>query len=440
MSEVMYNSQRQQRVSKSNQIKPEKKREFDEAAIDCIITDGRPFGDFRRLGMAKFLNVICPGYRGPSRKTVRRRLGLVYHQYRQQLRETLAGVDAIAITVDIWTKNKISFICLTGHAFNKTYESIPLVLGFRRFYGPHRSKTIKKFILYELKQLKIEDKICAIVSDNCNDIKKAINDIKPGQRFSCIAHNINLVVKNGLGLWETSEKKKKQAPRTTTETFDYNSESENDARSDSYTIDVPEELEDEAISDNEHPSDTDGEPDDVNYTIEEESNVDVEDQAEDDTSDSGEEHSDEQLVQPENVQYLVRRLLKRIRSCIKNIRSTRAVYDYVKKKAKLNDPPIRSELITDFEIRWNTTFIMIDRFKTYRLITDDINSRPFKIGNISTTQQLKLGSKEFEFTNDDWCRITDLHTTLKPFFIATSIASAKGYPSLAAAYSGEYFI
>ncbi|CAF1206826.1 unnamed protein product [Rotaria sordida] len=243
--------------------------------------------------------------RGPSRKTVRRRLGLVYHQYRQQLRETLAGVDAIAITVDIWTKNKISFICLTGHAFNKTYESIPLVLGFRRFYGPHRSKTIKKFILYELKQLKIEDKICAIVSDNCNDIKKAINDIKPGQRFSCIAHNINLVVKNGLGLWETSEKKKKQAPRTTTETFDYNSESENDARSDSYTIDVPEELEDEAISDNEHPSDTDGEPDDVNYTIEEESNVDVEDQAEDDTSDSGEEHSDEQLVQPENVPYIV---------------------------------------------------------------------------------------------------------------------------------------
>ncbi|CAF1270309.1 unnamed protein product, partial [Rotaria sordida] len=110
---------------------------------------------------------------GPSHKIVRSRLGLAYHQYRQQLRTTLARVDAIAITVDTWTKNKISFICLTGQAFNKTYESIPLILGFH--------------------------KICAIVSDNDGDIKKAINDMKPGERFSCIAHNINLVVKNGLG-------------------------------------------------------------------------------------------------------------------------------------------------------------------------------------------------------------------------------------------------
>ncbi|CAF3159172.1 unnamed protein product, partial [Rotaria sp. Silwood2] len=67
---------------------------------------------------------------------------------------------------------------------------------------------IKKYILYELKQLEIENKICAIVSDNGRDIKKATNDIKPGLRISCIAHNINLVVQNGLGLWEKSTKKK----------------------------------------------------------------------------------------------------------------------------------------------------------------------------------------------------------------------------------------
>ena len=120
----------------------------------------------------------------------------------------LAHIDASVITVDIWTKNKISFVCLTGHAFNKKYKSIPLVLGFRQFAGPHRSKIIKKYILYELKQLKIEDKICAIVSDNGRDIGKAINDINPGRRISCVTHNINLVVKNSLGLWENSEKNK----------------------------------------------------------------------------------------------------------------------------------------------------------------------------------------------------------------------------------------
>ncbi|CAF5159660.1 unnamed protein product, partial [Rotaria magnacalcarata] len=88
----------------------------------------------------------------------------------------------------------------TGHAFNKSYETIPLVLGFRQFHGPHRSKKITKYILYELKKLNIENKVCAIVGDNGSDIKKSINEIIPGKRISCVAHNINLVVKNGLGL------------------------------------------------------------------------------------------------------------------------------------------------------------------------------------------------------------------------------------------------
>ncbi|CAM4807921.1 unnamed protein product, partial [Rotaria magnacalcarata] len=345
--------------------------------------------------------------RGPSRKTIRRRLGVAYHQYRQQLRTTLAHVNTIVITVDIWTKNKQSFICLTGHAFNKKYESIPLVLGFRHFAGPHKSKSIKKYILYELKQLQIEDKICAIVSDNGGDIKKAVNDIKPDQRISCIAHpgrrvpavssgrndrpghNINLVVKNGLGLWEKSEKKKKTIQQTTTDAFDDYSESENDTQSDSYAIEVPEEVEDEAMSDTENSTDSEGESDDGGgNTYDDESNA--EDEAEDDTANEYATDEDEQLLQPENIHYLLIRLVKRIRSCIVNIRCTRAVSDYVKREAKSIDPPIKAGLVTDLEIRWNTTFIMIDRFNTHRSIVDDINSRPFKIAHTSSAQQIKL--------------------------------------------------
>ncbi|CAM4835931.1 unnamed protein product [Rotaria magnacalcarata] len=101
MDGVMYTSQVQQREARSNVIKPERKLELDKAALECIIMDGRQFGDFRRAGMSKFLNVICPGYHGPSRKTVRRQLGLSYHKYRKELRATLASVRAIAITVDI---------------------------------------------------------------------------------------------------------------------------------------------------------------------------------------------------------------------------------------------------------------------------------------------------------------------------------------------------
>ncbi|CAM4850100.1 unnamed protein product [Rotaria magnacalcarata] len=341
--------------------------------------------------------------RGPSRKTVRRRLGVAYHQYRQQLRTTLARINAIAITVDLWTKNRTSFICLTGHAFNKVYESTPLVLGFRQFSGPHLSKSIKKYILYELKQLNIENKICAIVSDNGSDIKKAISEIKPGQRISCIAHNINLVVKN-----------------------------------DPHTADIPDEIEDEADSDTEHSTDTETDADDEHETTEDEANTDTDNETEDDAGGYYTTDDDDQSVEPQNVRYSVLRLVKRIRSCIGNIRAARVVNDYVKRRAQSSDPPIKATLITDFEIRWNTTFVMVSRFKDYRSIINDINSRPYKITHLTSTQKLKIGSKEFEFTNNDWSRINDLHEALEPFVKSTNIISAKSYPTLAAAYSDQY--
>ena len=60
MPEILFESQRNQSATNPKQIKSEKKRELHAVAIDCIITDGRPFDDFRRLRMSKFLNLICP--------------------------------------------------------------------------------------------------------------------------------------------------------------------------------------------------------------------------------------------------------------------------------------------------------------------------------------------------------------------------------------------
>ncbi|CAF4267835.1 unnamed protein product, partial [Rotaria magnacalcarata] len=168
----------------------------------------------------------------------------------------------------------------------------------------------------------------------------------------------------------------------------------NDLGADSYPIDVPEQLEDEAgaDSDNENLIDDDEVFRDGDNTTEVESDDDVENDTEDedDLNGEGKQLDDEQLLQSENVRYLVLQLVKRIRACVANIRSTRAVNDHVKRKASSNEPPIKFALITDFETRWNTTFVMIDRFCIYRTIIDDTNSRPFKIVHISPTQQLKL--------------------------------------------------
>ena len=48
---------------KQSEISPSRKNEIDQAIIDCVIEDGRPFGDFSKPGMLKLLAVVAPGYK-----------------------------------------------------------------------------------------------------------------------------------------------------------------------------------------------------------------------------------------------------------------------------------------------------------------------------------------------------------------------------------------
>ena len=64
------------------EITATEKSKFHDAAIEAVIKDGLSFGIFRKPGMAKFLNRIKPGYKGPHRKTVRRLVGSKFNNYK----------------------------------------------------------------------------------------------------------------------------------------------------------------------------------------------------------------------------------------------------------------------------------------------------------------------------------------------------------------------
>ncbi|CAF2675125.1 unnamed protein product [Rotaria sp. Silwood2] len=59
---------------RTSTISPHLNQQLDAAAIECIVKDGLFFGTFRRAGMQHFLGTIQPGYRGPTRQTVRKHL------------------------------------------------------------------------------------------------------------------------------------------------------------------------------------------------------------------------------------------------------------------------------------------------------------------------------------------------------------------------------
>ena len=214
MAHMLFPSQRLEKQGDQvgagqSKLTPERQRLLQAAIIDCIIQDGRAFSDFDREGMKNFLSLALPGFKPPHRTTVRRRLTDRYAEYRYSLRQILPNLRWIALTTDIWlSPRRIHYICLTGHTFTPDFETVSIVLGFRRLIGQHLAKNIAAYIEYELKRLGIE-KAClsAITTDHGANVKAATST-KFGQRISCFAHNLHLLVTKGLCLWRKPDPNK----------------------------------------------------------------------------------------------------------------------------------------------------------------------------------------------------------------------------------------
>ena len=103
----------------------------------------------------------------------------------------------ISLTCDLWqNRNSIHFLTLTAHFFDLNHEFVSLIVSFRRFRGQKLSERLKNFIKSELYRLDITNKIISITTDSGAYIKKATNGDDFGLRVSCLAHKLNLTIKN----------------------------------------------------------------------------------------------------------------------------------------------------------------------------------------------------------------------------------------------------
>lgn len=130
MTEVLYPSQIGEYASINRRT-----QELNEAAIQAIIIDSRPFGDFRRPGMQLFLAEALPGYRGPHRNTSSRRVHLLYDRYCVELKKYLATIDSVSLTCDLWQIRKLCFMCVTAHFLDDNFEQQSFVIAFRQVKG-----------------------------------------------------------------------------------------------------------------------------------------------------------------------------------------------------------------------------------------------------------------------------------------------------------------
>ena len=153
--------------------------------------------------MLKFLSTAVPGYCGPHRKTMRRRIAALYSLHTSKLRAIVPKLGLIALTSDLWKNSRqVYFICVTIHAFTSTFEHVPITIGCRRIIGPHLAPSIERYISFEVNRIGIKpEQLISITTDNGSNMKKVTLSNKFGQRISCMVHNLNLVINKGLCLW-----------------------------------------------------------------------------------------------------------------------------------------------------------------------------------------------------------------------------------------------
>lgn len=188
------------------ELNQKQKFNIDTTVLQMVCVDYQPLQVVENTGFLNLVRTlqkeICGSetvYIPPSRKVLTQFILLNhYEKARTRLIEILNDVNYLAATTDIWTSdsNK-SYITVTCHCFYKDeLQSLVLATGElpSSHTGEHKAENLR--LIFE--EFGILQKIVTIVSDNAQNMKKAINQVLQKHYHPCIAHTLNLSVKETL--------------------------------------------------------------------------------------------------------------------------------------------------------------------------------------------------------------------------------------------------
>ncbi|CAF1472314.1 unnamed protein product [Adineta ricciae] len=324
----LFKSQLKERRSESSSLSNQFKARLDEKQVNAIILDSRPFNDFSKYGMRDFLTYTVPGYKPLHRTTVRKRISKLYHEHREKLRKILGGVSDLSLTTDIWKDSRHRcFIGITGHFYDKNYTFTSLTLSFQMIRGRHFAIRLAKYIKREILALDIQDKVRSITTDNAANIVGAISKVGIGEHYSCMAHNLHLMVK--AILFPPEQKKSHTSAPTST--------AEQQSNDDDHSAEDIESSNDCTISEEES-SDNDADQENDSSTNSSEDSSTEDDYSSSDSGESDNESTSANVSVHKTV-LRIRSLIKQVRSVVGLVHRSAPLNEYVKEQAKMKNLP-----------------------------------------------------------------------------------------------------
>ena len=170
--------------------------------LKMIVKDGLPFVTVEKEGFQEFLlktRVVDDKQKIPSESYLRKFvLQDLYTYVKSKIVGVTKAMKYVNLQVDMWSDNHAgnAYIGIVTNHIDDDWKKQNLVLVTREFSHPHTAIRIKKEISDCLREYKIPQSICHAVTDSGANIKAAFKQIDLKiDRNSCLAHNINLLLR-----------------------------------------------------------------------------------------------------------------------------------------------------------------------------------------------------------------------------------------------------
>lgn len=111
----------------------------------------------------------------------------------------IKDIKSVSITTDCWTScNNDGFIAVTAHFIDDNFQIKSILLEVSSCSVNHTSINLANELTRITSDWGVENKILLALSDNAANIKKAISEELHWKHLGCLAHTINLIVKDAL--------------------------------------------------------------------------------------------------------------------------------------------------------------------------------------------------------------------------------------------------